>query len=146
MIFQHLSALLKDVISPSVWLTGKNQNGEPNNFLYSDIQIDMERLAALPDNGFIELSDLQVNSSNEPENDNEEEENELLPDFGPVNNEDDDEHVFDKNTEMSSFLPSKFKKQKEADLTKDEILNNSKTEIDIKSKCLLSIYNYQYKL
>ena len=44
---------------------------------------------------------------------------------------------------MNSFLPSKFKKQKEADLTKDEILNNSKTEIDIEASPL-SEFNTPY--
>ena len=32
------------------WLTGTNENGEPNNYLYQNITIDNERLKALPEN------------------------------------------------------------------------------------------------
>ena len=138
------------VLQALLWLTGKNDKGEPNNFLYSEININMERLQKLPENGFIDLPDLHVQmnekddyeSCDEKESDEENDdlsESEELPDLGPVN-DDNDERVFDENTEMKSFLPSKLKKAKEADLTKSEIL---KTELDIGSSPL-SEFNTPY--
>ncbi|XP_066932700.1 uncharacterized protein [Clytia hemisphaerica] len=139
------------ILQALLWLTGKNEQGEPNNFLYSEINIDMERLQKLPENGFIDLPDLHImnekndiESGEENESDNENEdvsENEELPDLGPVN-DDNNERVFDENTEMKSFLPSKLNKAKEADLTKSEILN-TKTEVDIGSTPL-SEFNTPY--
>ncbi|XP_066914869.1 uncharacterized protein [Clytia hemisphaerica] len=141
------------ILQALLWLTGKNEQGEPNNFLYSEINIDMERLQKLPENGFIDLPDLHVQMNekndiesgeeNESDNENEDvsENYEELPDLGPVN-DDNDERVFDENTEMKSFLPSKLEKAKEADLTKSEILN-TKTEVDIGSTPL-SEFNTPY--
>eukprot|EP00111_Clytia_hemisphaerica_P020703 TCONS_00061034-protein len=116
------------ILQALLWLTGKNDKGEPNNFLYSEININMERLQKLPENGFIDLPDLHVQMNeksdivNDKENESDEEdedvsESEELPDLGPVN-DDNDERVFDGSTEMKSFLPSKLKgfKQKLARL------------------------------
>ena len=99
-----------------MWLTGTNTNDDPNNFLYKDITIDMNRLMELPENGYLEISDLEVDcckndndvSGNKDEflgADFEQNENDL-PDLGPVF--DNEECVFDENTEMGSFIPSKM--------------------------------------
>lgn len=35
------------------WLTGVNKDGEPNNFLYKDVQISEQNLLELPQNGVL---------------------------------------------------------------------------------------------
>ena len=35
------------------WLTGVNKDGEPNNFLYTDVNISEQNLAELPENGVL---------------------------------------------------------------------------------------------
>ncbi|XP_066915540.1 uncharacterized protein [Clytia hemisphaerica] len=140
------------ILQALLWLTGKNGQGEPNNFLYSEITLDMEKLERLPENGFVTLPELNekkndsesLEEGEKNESDEESEdvsESEELPDLGPIN-DDIDERVFNENTEMRSYLPSKLKKAKEADLTKSEILN-TKTEIDIGSSPL-SEFNTPY--
>ena len=93
-------------------MTGENENGEPNNFLYHDVNIDIERINKLPENGNLVLTDFELNVTNyDNENDGEtdlsdfEDNNNNVPDLGPINV--DDERVIDKNNEMGSFIPTK---------------------------------------
>jgi len=105
--------------------------------LYKDITIDMNRLIKLPENGFLEIPDLEVESHNKnsdfSDNENEfsdiEEDENDLPDMGPI--DENEERIYDKNSEMGSFIPSKIEIPKEANKIRDDILHPSVNELDI---------------
>jgi len=67
-------------------MVNRNQNnGEPN---------DMERLTQLPENGFLDFPDREIESSDKDQENYKSEENENdIPDLGP------EERVFDENSE-----------------------------------------------
>ena len=66
------------------WLTGTNENGEPNNYLYQNITIDNERLKALPENNTLstipDWFDLVENTDSD--------EDQVNIDVGPVDSDD----------------------------------------------------------
>ena len=136
---KELTVRRQKIYNALCWLTGENSNGEPNNFLYHNVNIDTERLNKLPEDGHIKLSELEVSANlddcEEMDYETDIEDNDLdndgnnLPDFGPIN--ENEERVFDKNSEMSSFIPSKIEISKEADQIRDDILNQSENELDI---------------
>ena len=97
-----------------LWLTGVNEQGEPNNVVYKDVVIDYERVAKLPEEDFFVKNMRTVDCDNGFEND-------YLPDIGPLN---DDSKVFDENSEIFSFLLSKVNVKKEADIVKDIVFSN----------------------
>ena len=49
----ELKVRSKNVEAALMWLTGTNENGEPNNILYKDITIDYDWLESLPVNGYL---------------------------------------------------------------------------------------------
>lgn len=104
------------VLDALLWLTGVNEQGEPNNVVYKDVVIDYERVAKLPEEDFLVQNMRTVDYDNNFEDDN-------LPDVGPP----DDSKVFDENSEIFSFLPSKVNVKKEADIVKDSIFQENET-------------------
>ena len=103
------------------WLTGTNENGEPNNHLYQNITIDNERLKVLPENNTLSTIpkiDLAENT------DSDEDQVLVNIDVGPVD-PDDNERVYNGESEMSSFLPTNFKRKKEKNTIDENFLHNT---------------------
>ena len=103
------------------WLTGTNENGEPNNHLYQNITIDNERLKALPENNTLSTIpkiDLAENT------DSDEDQVLVNIDVGPVD-PDDNERVYNGESEMSSFLPTNFNRKKEKNTIDENFLHNT---------------------
>ena len=90
----------KKVEAALYWLTGKNINGQPNNPLYKNVKIDKQTLADLPEHGI--LSDVTRVECGENARENED----VDIDTGPENFED-NERVYNSETEMNSFVPRK---------------------------------------
>lgn len=88
------------------WLTGEKENGQPNNPLYKNVRIDKQTLANLPEHGI--LSDVtQVECG-----DSTVESDDVGIDTGPVNFED-DEKVYNSQSEMGSFVPTNIDTKRE---------------------------------
>lgn len=95
----------KKVSDALYWLTGVNEKGEPNNHLYQNITIDNEILETLPENGILHgVSTIECKE-------NEDDENDIGVDAGPVNS-DNDEKVYNDESEMSSYLPMNLHKKR----------------------------------
>lgn len=88
------------------WLTGKNINGQPNSPLYKNVKIDNQTLSNLPEHGI--LSDVTRVECEETADENDD----ISIDTGPVNVED-DERVYNSETEMNSFVPTNIDTKKE---------------------------------
>lgn len=88
------------------WLTGEKENGEPNNPLYENVKIDRQTLANLPEHGV--LSDVTRVECGDSTIENED----VGIDTGPVNFED-DEKVYNSQTEMGSFVPTNVDTKRE---------------------------------
>ena len=82
------------------WLTGEKENGECNNRLYKNVKIDRQTQAYLPEHGF--LSGVTRVECGDSTIENED----VGIDTGPVNFED-DEKVYNAQTKMGSFVPTK---------------------------------------
>lgn len=88
------------------WLTGEKENGQPNNPLYKNVRIDKQTLANLPEHGI--LSDVtQVECG-----DSTVESDDVGIDTGPVNFEN-DEKVYNSQSEMGSFVPTNIDTKRE---------------------------------
>lgn len=74
----------KKVAEVLYWLAGEKENGEPNNPLYTNVKIEKQTLANLPENGI--LSDVARVECETNADENED----LGIDSGPVNFEDDE--------------------------------------------------------
>ena len=98
---KELRVRRQKIIDALTWLTSTDKNGRPNNIVYKDVIIDHSRFLQLPEDDFLNLS-MTVDFENEMMEDEE-----ILPDRGP--NIDQDELLYDKNTEMGSFVPTKVK-------------------------------------
>ena len=102
----------KKVADALYWLTGVNERGEPNNFLYQNVKIDSHSLQTLPENGMLTgvntFECIDDDASDEPG-----------IDTGPDNSES-HEKVYNDESEMSSFLPTNLHKKKEKDIINDE--------------------------
>ena len=83
------------------WLTGAKENGEPNNSLYKNVRIDKQTLANLPERGILSGVTRAECGVSAVENDN------VGIDTGPVNFED-DEKVYNLQTEMGSFVQGSY--------------------------------------
>ena len=83
---------VKDALN---WLTGEKENGEPNNLLYKNVKINRQTLANLPEHGDSTIENEDVGT-----------------DTGPVNFED-DEKVYNSQTEMGSFVPTNVDTKRE---------------------------------
>ena len=129
---KELRVRRQKIIDALRWLTSTNEYGRPNNIVYKDVAIDHSRFDHLPEDDFLDLS-MSVDFQDEIIEDDEE----VLPDRGP--NIDQDEQLYDKDTEMGSFIPTKVKSKLEKDIIKDsfepeklkigtEPLNEFKTE------------------
>ena len=78
---KELRVRKQKVLDALKWLTGNNENGEPNNILYNDVVIDYDRLDQLPSDDYLGLP-LNVDfDSNDADDDlsDDEEENEKKP-------------------------------------------------------------------
>jgi len=127
---KELKVRRQKVFDALSWLTAIKTNGGPNNFLYKDIKIDMERLTQLPENGFLDFPDREIESSDkDQENDTSEQNENDIPDLGPV--EQNEERVFDENSEMGSFMPSKIETSKESTKIREDIIHPLVNELDI---------------
>lgn len=107
----------KKVSDALYWLTGVNKDEEPNNFLYKDVRISKENLTQLPENGVL---------SNVPKVECEVENNgatssHIKIDSGPVEY-DDNERVYNSDSEMSSFIPSNVSTKKEKQIIEDAFI------------------------
>ena len=111
----ELKVRRQNVLDALIWLTGVSESGEPNNFMYKDIVINYETSENLPQNGYLDLTSVDFKSNDECEDDNGED----LSDFGPLNDED---RVYDKSTELGSFVPAKVGCKKESDIIEEEVL------------------------
>lgn len=81
-----------------MWLTGVNETGEPNNFLYKDVKISHQNIADLPENGvLISVTRIECGDQNQKFNDNDDSEIDI--DSGPVDF-DENEKVYNSQTEM----------------------------------------------
>ena len=98
------------------WLTGENENGEPNNPLYKNVKIERQTLANLPEHGV--LSDVTRVECGDSTIENED----VGIDTGPVNFED-DEKVYNSQTEMGSFVPTNIDTKREEEKISEEFLN-----------------------
>ena len=101
------------------WLTGTNENGEPNNHLHQNITIDNERLKALLENNTLSTTpkiDLVENTDSD--------EDQVNTDVGPVD-PDDNERVYNNESEMSSVLPTNVNRKKEKDIIDENFLDHT---------------------
>lgn len=97
-----------------MWLTGVNETGEPNNFLYKDVKINHQNIADLPENGvLIGVTRIECGDQNQKFNDKDDCEIDI--DSGPVDF-DDNEKVYNSQTEMGSFIPSNTDTKKEKNI------------------------------
>ena len=134
------------VLNALLWLTGTNENNESNNFLYKDIVIDYNIIERLPENDYLSEAnsvyfDEKLSGEGSEEEENEEQgEEEILPDLGPINSED---KVYDKFTEMGSFLPGNVNCNKEKVTVDNDILNPGAHEITLGSE-LFNEFNTEY--
>lgn len=113
------SLQMQKVSDTLYWLTGVNKDAEPNNFLYKDVRISKENLTQLPENGVL---------SNVPKVECEVKNNgatssHIKVDSGPVEY-DDNERVYNSDSEMGSFIPSNVSTKKENKLLKIPSLSN----------------------
>ena len=106
----------QNVLDALLWLTGVNENGEPNNVVYKNVTIDYTRVQSLPDNDFI----VKEIKSTEVDNVQEDISNCELPDLGPEQLE----KVHDENSEIHSFLPTKFNHKTESTILTENIFQN----------------------
>ena len=106
-----------------MWLTGVNETGEPNNFLYKDVKISHQNIADLPENGvLIGVTRIECGDQNQKFNDNDDSEIDI--DSGPVDF-DENENVYNSQTEMGSFIPSNTDTKKEKNIIQETFLNES---------------------
>ena len=101
------------------WLAGTNEIADPNNHLYQNITIDNERLKALPENNTLSTIpkiDLAENTDSN--------EDQVNIDVGPVDPED-NERVYNNESEMSSVLPTNVNRKKEKDIIDENFLDHT---------------------
>lgn len=101
------------------WLTDMNEDEEPNNPLYRNITIDKQIVASLPENGILKnVTRIEcgqhVDETQKPNED-------IDTDTGPVKF-DDDEKVYNSETEMGSFVPTNIDTKKEQEIIREEFL------------------------
>ena len=102
---KELRVRRQKVINFLRWLTGKNEKGEPNNALYQDVTIDVNRFVSLPEDDYL-IMPLNANFKNYDEKMSEDEDgndndDEILRDIGH-NSEENEDKVYDSNTEMGT--------------------------------------------
>ena len=86
----------------------------------------MIELDNLPEDDFLTMPmNMEFKSSGDENSDDEEE---ILPDMGP-NSEENDEKVYDCNTELGSFIPTKVNFRKEKDILNDSVLKPEKIKV-----------------
>ena len=108
-----------------IWLTGQDSKGEPNNPRYQNVTIDIERFNSLPEDDYLKIP---MNVDFKQYGDDEFDEEEALPDLGP-NLDQSEEKLYDINTEMGSFIPSKVKTKTEKNIINDSIMNSESVKI-----------------
>jgi len=110
-----------------VWLTGVDENGEANNFLYKDIVIDRKIIKELPIDGFVDVRSIDFDKNNISEDSLDSE----LPDMGPKS---ESENFINENTVLTSFLPQRYRSKKEKDILVEEFLQNKNYELNLSSE------------
>ena len=86
----------------------------------------MIELDNLPEDNFLTMPmNMELKSSGDENSDDEEE---ILPDMGP-NSEENDEKIYDCNTELGSFIPTKVNFRKEKDILNDSVLKPEKIKV-----------------
>lgn len=121
------------------WLTGVNKHGEPNNFLYKDVKISEQNLAELPENG-VPLNVPKVECGME----NSDQSNSNIDiDSGPVDF-DDNEKVYNSESEMGSFIPTNIDTKKERQIIEGEFLKQPETHNWTIGSEPLSEFNVQF--
>lgn len=96
------------------WLTGVNDNGEPNNHLYQNVKIDKVALQALPENGVLsEVTKIECMEDSTTD---------IGVDVGPIDPGNNSERVYNNESEMSSYLPTNIHKKKDKDINHDQFL------------------------
>ena len=86
----------------------------------------MIELDNLPEDDFLTMPmNMEFKSSGDENSDDEEE---ILPDMGP-NSEENDEKIYDCNTELGSFIPTKVNFRKEKDILNDSVLKPEKIKV-----------------
>ena len=99
-------------------LTGVKENGQLNNPLFKNVRIDKQTLANLPQHGILsDVTRVQCGDTT-VENDD------VAIDTGPVNFED-DEKVYNLQTEMSSFVRTNIDTKRKEEKISEEFLNAS---------------------
>lgn len=116
----------KKVSDALTWLTDVNESGEPNNFLYKDVKISHQNIADLPENGvLIGITRIECGDQNQKFNaDDDDDDSEIDIDSGPVDF-DENEKVYNSQTEMGSFIPSNTDTKKEKNIIQGTFLNES---------------------
>ena len=99
------------------WLTGVNKDGEPNNFLYKDVQISEQNLHEIPENGVL-LNVSKVECGIEV---NEQSDSNVDIGSGPVDF-DDNQKVYISESEMGSFIPANIETKKEREIIEAEFV------------------------
>ena len=99
------------------WLTGVNKDGEPNNFLYKDVQISEQNLHEIPENGVL-LNVSKVECGIEV---NEQSDSNVDIGSGPVDF-DDNQKVYISESEMGSFIPANIETKKEKEIIEAEFV------------------------
>lgn len=121
------------------WLTGVNKHGEPNNFLYKDITISDQNLAELPENG-VPLNVPKVECGMET---SDKSNSNIGIDSGPLDF-DDNEKVYNSESEMGSFIPTNIDTKKERQIIEGEFLKQPKTHNWTIGSEPLSEFNVQF--
>jgi len=132
--------VMRNKISDALnWLTGVNKHGEPNNFLYKDVKISEQNLAELPENG-VPLNVPKVECGME----NSDQSNSNIDiDSGPVDF-DDNEKVYNSESEMGSFIPTNIDTKKERQIIEGEFLKQPETHNWTIGSEPLSEFNVQF--
>ena len=114
---QKLKDRWKNAENTLARLTGTDENGGPNNFLYKDVTIDCDLLEKLSVDGYLSEAKSVEFDSNELEFDSDCND---FPDPRPKNS---DYNVYSKYTETGRFLPGNLISNKENVVMNNEIFS-----------------------
>ena len=116
------------------WLTGTNEECQPNTFLYKDIVIIYDVIESLPENGYLSETTSVEFDEKEPNEDCSDMEEELL-DLHPTNS---GEIVCSEHTKIGSFPPGNYATEKQKFIINKEMLNAQTHEFNTEYLASLS--------
>ena len=94
-----------------------NDNEEPNNHLYQNVKIDKVALQASPEDGvLLEVTKIKCVKDNTTD---------IGVDVGPIDPGNNNERVYNDESEMSSYLPTNVHKKKKKEIIHDQFLGQS---------------------